>query len=143
MSANTNPIPCQISTNPNATNASAEGRFRLICPDTSVYSNYDYAMRRKAEILKYKKQGNNSFTSGYSRAIAGNSGVAVTSDPTKYTRVGNVLRINEGVCGGIQCSPTSSCDVPGPKMNICMNPAVPVIGMMRIYQYNQAGKAVL
>ena len=95
------------------------------------------AMRRKAEILKYKnnsasltkKQSYARLASGqglyYAKRAWGTQGDAFTNPNVgNLPQVGNIIICNTGIV----CSPTSSSDVPGPVMNLCYNPAVPLVG---------------
>ena len=100
-------------------------------------TNPDAAMRRKAEILKYK---NNSagFTKKQmlSLAVQGNGPYAkrvwanqnttgsnpnISGLPTQGTII---------ICNStnVICTPTSSSDVPGPVMKLCYNRNIPLIG---------------
>jgi hypothetical protein len=95
------------------------------------------AMRRKAEILNYKKNSSNLTKQQYYALLAkGNGPSAKRSWGTQgdaYTdpnisglpQVGNTILCNSDQ---IICAPTSSSDVPGNVMQLCYNPAVPVIG---------------
>jgi hypothetical protein len=102
----------------------------------SFLTNPILAMRRKAEILQYKKNSSNLTKQQYLSLLAqgkgpyakrggGTQGDAFT-DPnvTGLPQVGNRLICNSDII----CTPTSSSDVPGPVMNLCYNPAIPVIG---------------
>jgi hypothetical protein len=99
-------------------------------------------MRRKAEILQYKKNSSNLTKQQFYALLAkGNGPYAKRSWGTQgdaYTNPNNSnlpLVGNTIVCNtGILCAPTSSSDVPGTVMNLCYNPAVPVIG------YNQPNR---
>jgi hypothetical protein len=95
------------------------------------------AMRRKAEIFKYKKNSANiskkqQFSlimrgnGQYARRVWGNQNDTVTQPNIS----GLPQQDNTIVCNSsaIICSPTSSSDVPGPIMNLCYNPAVPLVG---------------
>ncbi len=94
-------------------------------------------MRRKAEIFQYKK---NSATltknqklaqlarnnGPYAKRSWGTQGDAYTNpNISGLSQAGNTLVCNSNA---IICAPTSSSDVPGPVMNLCYNPAVPLIG---------------
>ena len=106
-------------------------------------SNPDIAMRRKAEIFKYKKNSANLTKQQQYALLAqgngpsakrawGTQGDAYTNPNTNnLPLVGNTFVCNTNT---IVCSPTSSSDVPGPVMNLCYNPAVPLIG------YNQPNR---
>lgn len=95
------------------------------------------AMRRKAEIFKYKKNSANLTKSQYYSLLAQNKGPYTprsfgNQGPTNtnpnignFPLVGNTLICNTDP---ILCSPTSSSDVPGPVMNLCYNPATPLVG---------------
>jgi hypothetical protein len=100
-------------------------------------TNPAIAMRRKAEILQYKKNSANlTKQQQYSRLAQNNGPYTPRSygnqGPTNtnpnignFPQVGNSLICNSN---SIICAPTSSSDVPGPIVNLCYNPAVPVIG---------------
>jgi hypothetical protein len=100
------------------------------------------AMRRKAEILKYKKNSSNltkqqnislaaQGKGQYTNKTWGTQGDAFTNpNISGLQQNGNNIICNTDII----CTPTSSSDVPGPVMNLCYNPAIPVIG------YNQPNK---
>ena len=79
------------------------------------------AMRRKAEILKYKKNGSSITQRQNFSAIVQGRG-------TTFKRIWNPLACPNP---GLLCAPTSSSDVPGPVMNLCYNPNVPLIGYIQ------------
>ena len=95
------------------------------------------AMRRKAEILKYKNNSSNltkqqylsllaQGKGPYSKRVSGNQGNTNTNpNISTLPLVGNTLVCNTS---NIICSPTSSSDVPGPVMTLCYNPAAPLVG---------------
>ena len=82
------------------------------------------AMRRKAEILKYKKNGSSITQRQNFSAIVQGRG-------TTFKRIWNPLACPNP---GLLCAPTSSSDVPGPVMNLCYNPNVGLVG------YNQPNR---
>lgn len=94
------------------------------------------AMRRKAEIFKYKKNSANLTKQQYYALLAkGNGPAAKRSWGTQgdaYTnpnesglpQTGNTIICNTGII----CAPTSSSDVPGPIMNLCYIPSAPFAG---------------
>jgi|688.fasta_scaffold02705_4 hypothetical protein len=92
------------------------------------YTQFQLNMRRKAEILKYKANGatntkQNNFTKAelYSMLVQGVS-------PQQYSQQ-TLIDISNGL---IQCNntivqtPTSSCDVPGPVINLYLDPTIPL-----------------
>jgi hypothetical protein len=95
------------------------------------------AMRRKAEILNYKKNSSNLTKQQYFALLAKGNGPAAKrawatqsdtyTDPntSELQLVGNTLICNTNP---IICSPTSSSDVPGPIMQLCYNPSAPLVG---------------
>ena len=94
------------------------------------------AMRRKAEIFKYKKNSSGLTKQQYYALLAkGNGPAAKRSWGTQgdaYTNP-NVSGLpqsgNSIICNtGIICAPTSSSDVPGPIMNLCYVPSTPLAG---------------
>jgi len=100
-------------------------------------------MRRKAEIFKYKKNSANlTKQQRYALFAKGNGPSTKRAWGTQgdaYTNpnVNNLEQVGDTfVCNtnSIICSPTTSCDVPGPVMNLCYNPAIPLIG------YNQPNR---
>jgi hypothetical protein len=94
-------------------------------------------MRRKAEIFQYKKNSahltknqklaqlarNNG---PYAKRSWGTQGDAYTNpNISGLSQSANTLVCNSNA---IICAPTSSSDVPGSIINLCYNPAVPLIG---------------
>ena len=98
------------------------------------------AMRRKAEILQYKKNSSRLSKQQYYSLLAqgkgpyakkayGNQGnMFTTPNNTGLPQDGNTIVCNSN---SIQCSLTSSSDVPGPIMNLCYNPAIPLVGYIQ------------
>ena len=96
------------------------------------------AMRRKAEIFKYKKNSSNLTQQQYYSRLAqgissytprawGNQGPTSTSpNISGFPQVGNSIVCNN--TSSVICAPTTSSGVPGPVMNLCYNPAVPLVG---------------
>jgi hypothetical protein len=94
-------------------------------------------MRRKVEILKYKKNSANLTKQQYYSRLAkgyepytprswGNQGPNNTNpNISGFPQVGNSIICNNN---SIICGPTSSSDVPGPVINLCFNRAIPVVG---------------
>ena len=101
------------------------------------------SIRRKAEILKYKKNSA-GFTKNqnFSLAIKGNGPYAkrVWANQNDTLSTPNISGLpvegNTIICNSnpIVCTPTSSSDVPGPIVNLCYDPTVPLIG------YNQPNR---
>ena len=103
-------------------------------------SDPTFAMRRKAEIFKYKKNGANiSKKQQYALIANGNGQTAKRSWGNQ-----NTISSNPNISGlpqqgttilcsspAIVCSPTSSSDVPGPIMNLCYDPTVPLVGYVQ------------
>ena len=101
----------------------------------------DIAMRRKVEILKYKQNNANISKSQYFALLVkgngpyakrawGNQGDRGTNPNTSgLPQDGNTILCNSS--SNIICNPTSSSDVPGPVMNLCYNPATPLVGYMQ------------
>ena len=95
------------------------------------------AMRRKAEILNYRKNSSNLTKQQYFALLAKGNGPAAKrtwatqsdtyTDPntSELQLVGNTLICNTNP---IICAPTSSSDVPGPIMQLCYNPSAPLVG---------------
>ncbi len=95
------------------------------------------AMRRKAEILKYKKNSANLSGQQYYSRLAkgyepytprswGNQGPNSTSpNISGFPQVGNSIVCNNS---SVICAPTTSSGVPGPVMKLCYNPAAPLVG---------------
>ena len=100
-------------------------------------TNPTIEMRRKAEILKYKKNSANLTKQQQYALLAQNKGPYTprsfgNQGPTNTNpNIGNFPQVgNSLICNSNQtiCAPTSSSDVPGPVMNLCYNPAVPLVG---------------
>ena len=103
----------------------------------SLITDPTIAMRRKAEILKYKNNSSNLSKQQYysllaqgkgpyaKRALGNQGNMNTNPNISGLPLVGNTLVCN---VSNIICSPTSSSDVPGPVMNLCYNPAIPLIG---------------
>jgi hypothetical protein len=99
-----------------------------------------FSMRRKAEIFKYKKNGANiSKNQQFALIAKGNGQTAKRSWGNQ-----NTISSNPNISGlpqqgttilcsspAVVCSPTSSCDVPGPIMNLCYDPTVPLVGYVQ------------
>ena len=136
-------MSCEHPPPPNPPNLWSRGT--ISCVNYDVYSQEEYAMRRKAEILKYK--GNKTPLTKkqqFSRIVNGNGphGKKVWatqndlgSNPNVFNlpQVGNALFLcstdeNEN----IKCEPSSSSDVPGNSV-LCYDPAVPLVN----YQSSQ------
>jgi hypothetical protein len=101
------------------------------------------AMRRKAEIFKYKNNSSNLTKQQYFSLLAkgngpyakrawGNQSIT-NSNPniSGLAQSGNTIICNSNP---ILCAPTSSSDVPGPIMNLCYDPSVILAG------YNQPNR---
>ena len=98
------------------------------------------AMRRKAEILKYKKNSTGlTSNQNWSLVVQGKGPYAkrvwanqntLGSNPniSGLDQQGNVIICNSNP---VVCAPTSSSDVPGPIMNLCLNPAIPLVGYVQ------------
>jgi hypothetical protein len=98
------------------------------------------AMRRKAEILKYKNNSSQLSKSRlfsliaqgkgpYAKRVWGNQNDTVSNpNISGLPQQGNTIICNSPA---ILCAPTSSSDVPGPIMNLCYNPQVPLIGYVQ------------
>lgn len=101
------------------------------------------AMRRKAEILKYKQNSasltkNQSFSLAVQskgpyakRAWATQSDLGSNPNTSGLTSEGNTIICNSN---SVICSPTSSSDVPGKIITLCYDRTVPLIG------YNQPNR---
>ena len=96
------------------------------------------AMRRKAEILKYKRnQADLTKNQYFAMAVQGRGPYAKKiwanqSDTATNPNINNLIQQNNSlICGStnpIQCSLTSASDVPGPEQVLCLDPSVPLIG---------------
>jgi hypothetical protein len=82
-------------------------RLTPITPYTGTITQYDLDMRRKTEILQYKKNASSSDISRYATAMRGQKVINCNEDRTKPT-------------------PTSSCDVPGPVVILKYNSKIPL-----------------
>jgi hypothetical protein len=97
------------------------------------------SMRRKAEILKYRKNSSNitkqqkfallaKGAGPYAKRAWGTQGDTYTNpNISNLPQVGSTLLCPTGII----CSPTSSSNVPGPVMNLCYNPSIPLVGYMQ------------
>ena len=106
-------------------------------------SDKDIAMRRKAEIFKYKKNSSNLTKQQYYALLAkgngpsakrawGNQNITNTDPNTSgLPQSGNTIICNSNP---ILCSPSTSSDVPGPVVNLCYDPSVILAG------YNQPNR---
>lgn len=95
------------------------------------------AMRRKAEILQYRKNSSNLTKQQYFSLLAKGNGPSAKrswgtqgdayADPniSGLSLSGNTIVCNSN---GIICAPSSSSDVPGPIVPLCYNPSIPVFG---------------
>lgn len=98
----------------------------------------DIEMRRKAEILKYKKNSNNLTKNQYYSLLSkGKSSYAKRAFSTQShsyinSSVNNLQQRNNNlICDSsinIICAPSSSSNVPGPVVTLCYNPNIGVIG---------------
>jgi hypothetical protein len=117
---------------PQATSDAFSGGACLTDPAT--------AMRRKAEILKYKNNRADLSKSRlfsliaqgkgpYAKRSWANQGDSVTNpNISGLPQQGNTIICNSPA---ILCSPTSSSDVPGPIVTLCYDPSVPLIGYVQ------------
>ena len=99
-----------------------------------------YSMRRKAEILQYTQNSANlSKQSKYSLMAKGNGPYAkrVWASQGDRGTFNNISELpvdgNTIICNSspIICNPTSSSNVPGPVMNLCYDPSVPLVGYVQ------------
>jgi len=105
-------------------------RFEPINPYGSIYTKYDFDMRRKAEILKYSSNRSSTQTNNVTKK-------------QQFSQIvkGNVEKLPQyqQFSAGLACSntgiyrPTSSSGVPGPVMYLYEDPAV------TLYNYNPIG----
>ena len=89
-------------------------RYRPPSIDLSNYSVEDYNMRRKVEILQYRKNAN---------------------DYTGNSNIKNVLKGQTNCPIGTKPTSTRNSDVPGETMNLVLNPNVPIINFLKKYNY--------
>ena len=97
-------------------------------------------MRRKAEILKYKNNSSNiTKAQNWSQIVNGvgkYSNQSWATQGTAYTNP-NVFNLeqqgNTLICQSnpVICNPSSSSDVPGPVIEICDDPSVPLVGYVQ------------
>jgi hypothetical protein len=103
-----------------------------------LFTDPVYSMRLKAEILKYKKNssgltkkqqwaqvvlGNGAYAS---RVWANQSTTVTNPNPNNFVQQGNTLLCPSA--SSIECGLSSGCDVPGPVVQLCYNPAIPLVG---------------
>ena len=126
-------------------------RARLECIGDN-YSNFELNMRRKAEILKYKKNQNNlTQKQQWSMLNKGQltrkktwatQGIINNSDPNtnNLNLVGNTLVCNTNtVAPLIIVTPTYASDVPGKQIGLYLNPYVPLTNYKNQITYSNVG----
>ena len=105
-----------------------------------MISSPEYSMRRKAEILQYKQNSSQlSAKTKYSLLAQGKGPYAkrVWASQGDRGTFNNISELpvdgNTIICNSspILCNPTSSSNVPGPIMNLCYDPSVPLVGYMQ------------
>jgi hypothetical protein len=106
---------------------------------TPQLTQYDLDMRRKAEILKYKANSAQlTKKQQWSQNVrgAGPNGKRVWANQNVYgsnpntqnlPRIGNTLQLPCVNNNGITCSPSYASDVPGPAIQLCYNPNIPLV----------------
>ena len=106
---------------------------------TAQVTQYDLDMRRKAEILKYKANSaqltkkqqwaqNVRGAGPNGKQVWANQNVYGSNPNTqKLTRIGNTLQLPCVNNNGITCSPSNASDVPGPNIQLCYNPNIPLV----------------
>jgi hypothetical protein len=110
-------------------------RFNNTCLNGISSTTLD--MRRKAEILKYKANSAQlTKKQKWAQLVHGGGPLAkkvwanqnaLGSNPNieNLPLVGNVLQCNGPPL--VQCSPSTACDVPGPTIQLCDDPNVPLV----------------
>ena len=105
------------------------------CSYVYNYTEEQLNMRRKAEILKYKKNSSNltkkqqwsRLNRGYGpnrkKVWATQNQFTTNPNTSNLPRVNNTLICSNSI---VNCSSTSSSDVPGPIMNLCFDKNVPL-----------------
>lgn len=110
------------------------------------FNNEDINMRRKAEILKYKKNSSNltkkqqwsrlnrGFGPNRKKTWATQNQIISNPNSNNLTRVNNTLICNNSIDN---CAPTSCSDVPGPNTLLCYNKNIPLTNYIvrRKYPY--------
>lgn len=94
------------------------------------YSKFQLDMRRKAEILQYRANATNTKTNNLTKAQLFSllvNGKLQQYNPSTLADISNG-RIN---CNEMVKTPTSSSNVPGPVIDLYLDPSVP------LYQYNK------
>lgn len=114
-------------------------REEINCSVTMEYSQYQLDMRRKAEVLQYKANSAHlTKKQQWSQNVrgAGPNAKKVWANQNVYgsnpnvqnlPRVGNTLILPCVNNNGIICSPSNASDVPGPNIELCYNPNIPLI----------------
>ena len=105
--------------------------------DTVALTDPNMAMRLKAEILQHKPNSAKlTKKQVWAQSVNGNGPYANRAWASQSTTVTNPntagLEVNGNtlLCPGqpsVICNPTTASNVPGPIMNLCYNPAIPVI----------------
>jgi hypothetical protein len=103
-----------------------------------LFTDPVYSMRLKAEILKYKKNSSGLTKKqqwaqtvlgkgAYASRVWANQNTTVTNpNPNNFEQQGNTLLCPSA--SSIECGLSSGCDVPGPVVQLCYNPAIPLVG---------------
>jgi hypothetical protein len=113
------------------------------------YTQNDYNMRRKAEILKYKANSSNitkkqqyanaasnRWLTGRKRSWATQTDTFTNPNTSTLERVGDVLVCNNN---NVSCSLTSDANVPGKVRPLCYNPLVPLYNYKVTRTYKSGG----
>jgi hypothetical protein len=126
-------IPCTRQTD-------NEGRDYTEVPPVG-YTFDQLAMRRKAEILKYKGITSSSMTNDptksqrFHAAVVGSSGIKVSNGSLRgLRRVGNVVLLE--TTPECSCSESTASNIPGPSFTMCYDKTVPLYRYQRKFTMN-------
>jgi hypothetical protein len=117
-----------------ASNINRLGRVELYNPYIdSKYTKYDFDMRRKSEILKYKSNESTTQTNNLTKKQRWSMISKGTYNSISQAQLNNAMLIGNNVSVLQDCStssiiytPTSSSDVPGPVIYLYNDESVPL-----------------
>ena len=141
----------------NCPNCASNNGYAACSNTVRPYSTYELDERRKAEILKYKKNSAQMSKSQQYSMAARNALTRKKSWATQtqtYTNpnvdhlpeiqipINNVFRTVSLQCNQpvIRCSLTSDSDVPGPVIPLCIDESVPLYNYKMQITYSSGGK---
>ena len=142
------PVPPRVWTRLNGSdcpNCASNYGYEACANAVPPYSTYELDQRRKAEILRHK---NNSAQMSKAQHYSMASRNALTRKkswanlPETQIPIDGVLRTVSLQCRNqpaIRCSLTSGSDVPGPVIQLCFNPQIPLYNYKMQVTYPSGG----